>query len=119
MSLVFPEYLDELKQYSPTYTQWAGLEEELEEPLKGVASCVERCSKETEEQIHHLSEVLVPALHEYVLCAETLKVSRNHTAHVSSSTSHLFQTNKFASGQVWNLHMSWKTWNTADWLSTT
>ncbi|KAM7390857.1 hypothetical protein PAMA_008851 [Pampus argenteus] len=67
------EYLDELKQYSPTYTQWAGLEEELEEPLKGVAGCVERCSKETEEQIHHLSEVLVPALHEYVLCAETLK----------------------------------------------
>ncbi|XP_062297725.1 sorting nexin-7 isoform X2 [Scomber scombrus] len=67
------EHLDELKQYGPTYTQWAGLEEELEEPLKGVAGCVERCSKETEEQIHHLSEVLVPALHEYVLCAETLK----------------------------------------------
>ncbi|KAI3355178.1 hypothetical protein L3Q82_017880 [Scortum barcoo] len=67
------EYLDELKQYSPAYTQWAGSEEELAEPLKGVASCVERCSKETEEQIHHLSEVLVPALHEYVLCAETLK----------------------------------------------
>lgn len=67
------EYLDELKQYSPTYTQWAGSEEELAEPLKGVAGCVERCSKETEEQIHHLSDVLVPALHEYVLCAETLK----------------------------------------------
>ncbi|XP_042366188.1 LOW QUALITY PROTEIN: sorting nexin-7-like [Plectropomus leopardus] len=67
------EYVDELKQYIPTYTQWASYEEELAEPLKGVASCVERCSKETEEQIHHLSEVLVPALHEYVLCAETLK----------------------------------------------
>ncbi|XP_035510628.1 sorting nexin-7 [Morone saxatilis] len=67
------EYLDELKQYSPTYTQWAESEEELAEPLKGVASCVERCSKETEEQIQHLSEALVPALHEYVLCAETLK----------------------------------------------
>ncbi|KAM7370224.1 hypothetical protein PAMP_011495 [Pampus punctatissimus] len=67
------EYLDELKQCSPTYIQWAGLEEELEDPLKGVASCVERCSKETEEQINHLSEVLVPALHEYVLCAESLK----------------------------------------------
>ncbi|XP_041824138.1 sorting nexin-7 [Melanotaenia boesemani] len=67
------EYLDELKQYSPTYSQWAESEQELSEPLKGVSSCVERCGKETEEQIHHLSEVLVPALHEYVLCAETLK----------------------------------------------
>ncbi|KAM8731993.1 sorting nexin-7 isoform 1-T1 [Acanthopagrus schlegelii] len=67
------EYVDELKQYSPTYTQWAGSEEELAESLNGVASCVERCSKETEEQIYHLSEVLVPTLHEYVLCAETLK----------------------------------------------
>lgn len=40
-----------------------------------MASCVEQCSKESEEQIHHLTEVLVPTLHEYVLCAETLKVS--------------------------------------------
>ncbi|XP_034717981.1 sorting nexin-7 [Etheostoma cragini] len=67
------EYLDELKQYSPTYSQWAESEEELAEPLRAVASCVERCGLETEEQIQHLSEVLVPALHEYVLCAETLK----------------------------------------------
>lgn len=76
------EYLDELKQYGPTYTQWAGSEEDLAEPLKGVARCVEGCSKETEEQIQHLSEVLVPALHEYVLCAETLKVSPQHAAHI-------------------------------------
>ncbi|KAK2859301.1 hypothetical protein Q5P01_003921 [Channa striata] len=67
------EYLDELKQYGPTYTQWAGFEEELGDPLKGMASCVELCSKETEEQVHHLSEVLIPTLHEYVLCTETLK----------------------------------------------
>ncbi|XP_056155507.1 sorting nexin-7 [Lampris incognitus] len=67
------EYLDELKQYGPTYTLWEGAEEELAGPLKGVASCVEHCSKETEEQIHHLSEVLMPALHEYVLCADTVK----------------------------------------------
>ncbi|KAM8823058.1 sorting nexin-7 isoform 2-T2 [Spinachia spinachia] len=67
------EYLDELKQYNPTYAQWAESEEELAEPLSAVASCVERCSKETDEQVHHLSEVLVPALHEYVLCSETLK----------------------------------------------
>ncbi|RVE59155.1 hypothetical protein OJAV_G00201470 [Oryzias javanicus] len=67
------EYLDELRQYSSTYSQWAESEENLCEPLKGVASCAERCCNETEEQIQHLSEVLVPALHEYVLCAETLK----------------------------------------------
>ncbi|XP_061876880.1 sorting nexin-7 [Entelurus aequoreus] len=67
------EYLDELKQYGPTYSQWADTEEELGEPLGRVASCVERCCKETETQIHHLSEVLVPTLHEYVLCGEVLK----------------------------------------------
>ncbi|XP_076014186.1 sorting nexin-7 [Genypterus blacodes] len=67
------EYVDELKQYSPTFTQWAGLEEELAVQLKGVASCVERCTLETEDKISHLSEVLAPALHEYALCVETLK----------------------------------------------
>ncbi|KAM6953514.1 sorting nexin-7 [Aplochiton taeniatus] len=67
------EYLDELREYAPTYTLWSDLEEELAEPLAGVASCVEHCSKETEEQVNHLSEVLVPALHEYVLCSDTLK----------------------------------------------
>ncbi|XP_029978891.1 sorting nexin-7-like [Sphaeramia orbicularis] len=74
------EYLDELRQYGPTYTQWAELEEDLAEPLKGVADCVERCSQETEEQIQQLSEVLVPALHEYVLCAETLKLRHETSA---------------------------------------
>ncbi|XP_054878762.1 sorting nexin-7 [Poeciliopsis prolifica] len=67
------EYMDELKQYGLTYFQWAETEKLLAEPLKGVGSCVERCSKETEEQIQYLSEVLVPTLHEYVLCADTLK----------------------------------------------
>lgn len=52
------------------------MEEALEEPLRGVASCVEQCGKETEEHVQHLSDVLVPALHEYVLCAETVKVRR-------------------------------------------
>nr|XP_057915883.1 sorting nexin-7 isoform X2 [Doryrhamphus excisus] len=67
------EYLDELKQCGPAYAQWADMEEDLAEPLKDVANCVEQCRKETEKQIHHLSEVLVPALHEYVLCGEVLK----------------------------------------------
>lgn len=67
------EYLEELKEYAPTYTLWSGSEEELVEPLKGVASCVDRCFQETEEQARHLSDTLAPALHEYVLCGETLK----------------------------------------------
>ncbi|XP_061522594.1 sorting nexin-7 [Phycodurus eques] len=67
------EYLDELKQYGPLYSQWADIEKDLHDPLKLVAHCAEQCSKETEKQIHHLSEVLVPALHEYVLCTEVLK----------------------------------------------
>lgn len=85
---VFSEYLDEVRQYGPTYTQWAGLEEELADPLKAVASCVEQCSKESEEQIQHLSEVLVPTLHEYVLCAETLKVSPVSTCTLLTSANH-------------------------------
>lgn len=57
------------------YTWWSGVEEELQQPLDAIAHCVEQCSNETEQQIQHLSEVLVPVLHEYVLCADTLKVS--------------------------------------------
>ncbi|XP_019745520.1 sorting nexin-7-like, partial [Hippocampus comes] len=67
------EYLDELKQYGPLYGQWAEVEEELREPLNLVARCVDRCGKEAEERLRHLSAVLVPALHDYVLCAEVLK----------------------------------------------
>ncbi|XP_061661157.1 sorting nexin-7 [Syngnathoides biaculeatus] len=67
------EYLDELKQYGPLYSQWGDIEEDLHDPLKLVAHCVEQCSTETEKQIQNLSEVLVPAVHEYVLCTEVLK----------------------------------------------
>ncbi|KAJ8376104.1 hypothetical protein SKAU_G00066840 [Synaphobranchus kaupii] len=67
------EYLEELKECAPSYTLWSGSEEELVEPLKGVASSIDRCCSETEEQVNQLSENLIPALHEYVLCAETLK----------------------------------------------
>ncbi|TSK34840.1 Sorting nexin-7 [Bagarius yarrelli] len=67
------EYLDELKEYGPAYTLWSGSEDELVEPLKLMASCLDRCSKETEEQIEHLSNNLLPTLHEYALCAENLK----------------------------------------------
>ncbi|KAJ8397549.1 hypothetical protein AAFF_G00438250 [Aldrovandia affinis] len=67
------EYLEELKECGPAYTLWSGSEEELAEPLKGVASCIERCCRETEGQVDQLSDSLVPGLHEYVLCTETLK----------------------------------------------
>lgn len=83
---MFPEYLHELKQYGPIYAQWAGLEEDLADPLKGMAGCVEKCGKESEEHVQHLSEVLVPVLHEYVLCAETLRVSQGHIANMNKTS---------------------------------
>ncbi|XP_059391077.1 sorting nexin-7-like isoform X1 [Carassius carassius] len=67
------EYLEELKECGPTYTLWSQSEEELAEPLKNVAGCEDRCYKETEEQVKHLNDHLIPVLHEYVLCADTLK----------------------------------------------
>ncbi|RXN27925.1 sorting nexin-7 isoform X1 [Labeo rohita] len=44
------EYLEELKECGPIYALWSQSEEELAEPLKTVAGCVDRCTKETEEQ---------------------------------------------------------------------
>ncbi|XP_036441561.1 sorting nexin-7 isoform X2 [Colossoma macropomum] len=67
------EYLEEVKECGPIYTLWSGSEEELVEPLKMMASCLDRCCRESEEQIQHLSSSLLPVLHEYVLCTETLK----------------------------------------------
>lgn len=68
------EYLDDLKQYGPTYVLWSGSEEELVEPLKGVASCIDKCCQATEEQLSRMSDSLVPLLHEYVLCSDAIKV---------------------------------------------
>ncbi|KAK7881844.1 hypothetical protein WMY93_030253 [Mugilogobius chulae] len=67
------EYVDELHQYSPAYSQWAELEEGLSEPLQGVSRSLELCAQETDAQAQDLSDVLVPVLHEYVLCADTLR----------------------------------------------
>uniref|UniRef100_A0A9J8BFM7 Sorting nexin 7 n=1 Tax=Cyprinus carpio carpio TaxID=630221 RepID=A0A9J8BFM7_CYPCA len=67
------EYLEELKECGPTYALWSQSEQELAEPLKNVAGCVDNCCKETEEQVKHLNDHLIPVLHEYVLCADTLK----------------------------------------------
>ncbi len=73
-AVVVTEYLEELKEYGPTYELWSQSEEELAESLKNVAGSVDRCCKETEEQVKHLNDHLIPVLHEYVLCADTLKV---------------------------------------------
>ncbi|XP_066539384.1 sorting nexin-7 isoform X2 [Hoplias malabaricus] len=67
------EYLEELKECAPIYTLWVGSEEELAEPLKLMTSCMDRCCRETAEQVQYLSNSLLPILHEYVLCTETLK----------------------------------------------
>lgn len=67
------EYVDELRRCASSYSLWAALEEDLAEPLRSVAGCVERCCLETEEHIQHLTQVLVPAVHQYVLCADTVK----------------------------------------------
>ncbi|XP_052452189.1 sorting nexin-7 isoform X1 [Carassius gibelio] len=67
------EYLEEVKDSGPAYALWSQSEEELAEPLKNVAGCVDRCCKETEEQVKNLNDHLIPVLHEYVLCADTLK----------------------------------------------
>lgn len=74
VAVVVTEYLEELKECGPTYALWSQSEEELAVSLKNVAGSVDRCCKETEEQVKHLSDHLIPVLHEYVLCADTLKV---------------------------------------------
>ncbi len=38
-----------------------------------MAGGVDRCCKETEEQVKHLDDHLIPVLREYVLCYDTLK----------------------------------------------
>ncbi|CAL8292084.1 unnamed protein product [Lota lota] len=78
------EYLEELSQYGPLYAQWADLETELTEPLRGVAGCLDLCGRETEEQLHHLTEVLEPTLHQYLLCADTLKTVLRRRDHIQA-----------------------------------
>ncbi|XP_051737540.1 sorting nexin-7 isoform X2 [Ctenopharyngodon idella] len=67
------EYLEELKECGPMYTLWSQSEEELAEPLTSMASCLDSCCKETEDRVKQINDHLIPALHEYVLCTETLK----------------------------------------------
>ncbi|TRY58544.1 hypothetical protein DNTS_006513 [Danionella cerebrum] len=67
------EYLEELKECGPTLALWSSCEEALAEPLRCMADSLDRCCQETEEQLKHINDELIPDLHEYVLCTDTLK----------------------------------------------
>ncbi|XP_006005348.1 sorting nexin-7 isoform X2 [Latimeria chalumnae] len=78
------EYLDEMKEYGPIYTLWSASEEDLIDSLKGVASCIDKCCKATEELMAGHSENLNPVTHEYVLYAETLKAVLKRRDHLQT-----------------------------------
>lgn len=65
----------ELREHSPVYTSWASFEEDLHEPLEGVAGCVLNCTSALEELTEDMSEDFLPVLREYVLYIESMKVS--------------------------------------------
>ncbi|KAM9325470.1 sorting nexin-7 [Gastrophryne carolinensis] len=66
------DYYEEMKEYGPIYTLWSASEEELVDPLRGVANCIDKCCKITETLNAKLSNDLIPIIHEYVLYSETL-----------------------------------------------
>ncbi|XP_053325454.1 sorting nexin-7 [Spea bombifrons] len=66
------DYYESMKEYGPIYTLWSASEEELVDPLKGVAGCIDRCCKATDTLNSKLSGDLIPIIHEYVLYSETL-----------------------------------------------
>lgn len=70
----FLDYFDEMKEYGPIHILWSASEEDLVDPLKGVASCLDKCCKATEKRMSGLSEALLPVVHEYVLYSEMLMV---------------------------------------------
>uniref|UniRef100_A0A8D0PT40 PX domain-containing protein n=1 Tax=Sus scrofa TaxID=9823 RepID=A0A8D0PT40_PIG len=69
------DYFDEMKEYGPIHILWSASEEELVDPLKGVASCLDKCCKATEKRLAGLSEALLPVVHEYVLYSEMLMLT--------------------------------------------
>ncbi|KAM8931030.1 sorting nexin-7 [Pelodytes ibericus] len=66
------DYYEEMKEYGPIYTLWSASEEDLVDPLKGVAGSIDRCCKVTETLNSKLSGDLIPVIHEYVLYSDTL-----------------------------------------------
>ncbi|XP_051541440.1 sorting nexin-30-like isoform X3 [Myxocyprinus asiaticus] len=67
------EYLAELREYGPVYSSWASFEEDLHDPLEGVAGHVSNCSSALEELTEDMSEDFLPVLREYVLYIEAMK----------------------------------------------
>lgn len=70
----FTEYLVELREYGPLYSSWASSEQELQEPLDGVAGCMANCCSALEELTEDMSDDFLPVLREYVLYIESMKV---------------------------------------------
>lgn len=66
------DYYEEMKEYGPIYTLWSASEEDLVDPLRGVAGCIDKCCKVTGALSAELSSDLIPIIHEYVLYGETL-----------------------------------------------
>ncbi|RXN11795.1 sorting nexin-30 [Labeo rohita] len=67
------EFLMELREYGPVYSSWSSFEEDLHDPLEGVAGCVSNCSGALEELTEDMSEDFLPVLREYVLYIESMK----------------------------------------------
>lgn len=66
----------ELREYGPLYSSWASSEQELQEPLDGMAGCVANCCSALEELTEDMSDDFLPVLREYVLYIESMKVDR-------------------------------------------
>ncbi|XP_069497634.1 sorting nexin-7 isoform X2 [Ambystoma mexicanum] len=66
------EYVEEMKEYGPIFTLWSASEEDLTASLKGIAGCIDKCCRATEQQMSGLSASLIPITHEYVLYSDML-----------------------------------------------
>lgn len=82
----------ELREYGPVYSSWSSFEEELHDPLEGVAGCVSNCSSALDELTEDMSEDFLPVLREYVLYIESMKVSSSRLSFslISSPLCELF-----------------------------
>ncbi|KAM9735310.1 sorting nexin-30 isoform 1-T1 [Menidia menidia] len=67
------EYLTEVREYGAVYSSWAGSEEELQQPLEGVAGSVTACCGALEELSDNMSQDFLPVLREYILYIESMK----------------------------------------------
>lgn len=87
ISCWLPEYLTELREYGAIYSSWAGLEEQLQRPLEGVAGCVTTSCVALEDLSDTMSQDFLPVLREYVLYIESMKVRAGKNAFRSTQKS--------------------------------